>query len=124
MKYIITLLCFCSIIVKGQTVSHESVTKPNKIAAKRTGELPAPILKIAVSKNSSWIEQKSFKDGEVYRFQASTDKINSSRINFDGQYYDANGEISTAKINNLSFTSWWHMYKGKFYNTRFRPGYR
>ena len=87
-------------------------------------ELPDSIVKLAGLKKSRWIEQKSFIEGNLYRFQSPEDKESSSRITFTGSYYNSNGQVSVAPYNRVGRQSWWHFYNGKYFPTRFLPGYR
>ena len=106
-------------IKKIRVVSPETTQKQ-----KEHGEnvLPDTIVNLAHRKHSKWIEQRSSKGEYLYLFQDVTDTL-TSKVTFNGSYYNNKGEIVFFP-KQLGITYWWHEYNGKFIGTQFEPGYR
>lgn len=85
--------------------------------------LPDSIIKIALLKNSQWIEENHYDDHLVYRLQNSGKKAPGSQIIFTNPYFDENGKVTTPKKMTRR-TFWWYKDGEKFVRTQFRPGYR
>ena len=84
--------------------------------------LPDTIVNLAHRKHSEWIEQRSYKGEYLYLFQDITD-ISTSKVTFNGSYYNNKGEI-VFYPKEIGIAYWWHYYNNKFIGTQFRPGYR
>lgn len=84
--------------------------------------LPDTIAKMALQKNSGWIEESSYKGNYYYRLEAPAPNSNSQKTTFGGPYYNEKAIISTPAKS--SMIAWWHIRNGKFSRTPFRPGYR
>ena len=116
--------------VTPDTIQKEKIKKiriiwPDTIQGRRSG-LPDPIQKLAKMKNSNWIAEIEYQDSSIYRFQVPSYNLNSSKVTFDGPYYNAAGQEVNKPENNKYLTerSWWRYYNGTFRNTQFRPGIR
>jgi len=107
-------------IITVKNILFDSLTckKTNKAVS-----LPDTIAKIALLKNSQWIEENKSDSGFIYRFQSPEKKPGSSQIIFGLPYFDENGKVFVPK-KITGKTCWWHKTGGKFSKTPFRPGYR
>ena len=94
---------------------------PAKIPETRT--LPDSIIKMALSKKITWIEETNCKQVSLYRFEKITPGSYNSNIEFSGLYYNNHGK-AIPKGSNCVSKLWWHFYNGKFNCTQFRPGKR
>jgi hypothetical protein len=87
-----------------------------------TPVLPDTIAKLALKKNSGWIEESSYKGNYYYRFETPASNSTSQKTTFGGPYYNEKAIIVTPAKS--SMIAWWHIRNGKFSRTPFRPGYR
>ncbi len=106
-------------IKKIRVVSPETTQKLKK---QWENVLPDTIVNLAHRKHSKWIEQRSYKGEYLYLFQDVTDTL-TSKVTFNGSYYNNKGEIVFYQ-KELGIAYWWHYYKNEFIGTQFRPGYR
>ena len=105
-------------IVTLRVVTFDSIPKREPLSS---NNLPDSIAKLALKKNSHWIEETIYDGNRVYRFQDPSDK--SSKITFVNPYFDENGSI-VSPVRFMRRAFWWHQVNGKFSRTQFRPGYR